>query len=79
MRQGDHAQVHDTKLKGIKVAFEGKVVRPVEAVSLGLQKDTVYWQKGLLSSPPVSSQSFPSYLHKILMRDGDLALCAQQL
>ena len=34
--------------------LEAKVVRPVEATLLGLQKDTVYWQRGLLASPAVS-------------------------
>ena len=33
--------------------LEGHVVRPVEAVLLGLQRDTVIWHSGLLSSPPV--------------------------
>lgn len=54
VEQEGKAQDHREVVKKVKASFEGTVVRPVEAVLLGLQKDTVYWQKGLLSSPPVS-------------------------
>ena len=33
--------------------LEKQVVAPVAAAVLGLRRDTVFWQKGLLSSPPV--------------------------
>ena len=36
--------------------LEAQVVKPVQATLLGLQKDTVYWQRGLLASPTVSLQ-----------------------
>ena len=48
-------QEYKEKMQKIKAQFEAEVVRPVEAVILGLNKDTVYWQKGLLSTPPVST------------------------
>ena len=33
--------------------LEELVVAPVAAAVNGLRRDTVFWQKGLLSSPPV--------------------------
>lgn len=45
----------------IKAQFEAEVVRPVEAVMLGLNRDTVYWQKGLLSTPPVRPQASSAF------------------
>lgn len=44
--------------------LEGKIVRPVEATLLGLAKDTVYWQRGLLASPTVFA--FLCLLHSFI-------------
>ena len=52
--QGMTREEYAEKIHKVKTQFEAEVVRPVEAVTLGLNKDTVYWQKGLLSTPPVS-------------------------
>jgi hypothetical protein len=37
----------------LETLLESKVVAPVEQTLLGLQRDTVYWQRGLLASPSV--------------------------
>lgn len=37
----------------LETLLESKVVAPVEQTLLGLQRDTVYWQRGLLASPSI--------------------------
>lgn len=52
--QEGRSEQQSQRITEIKARFEATVVRNVETVLIGLQKDTVYWQKGLLSTPPAS-------------------------
>ena len=66
--QGKEADFKGIAAEDTDGELEAKVVRPVEATLLGLQKDTVYWQRGLLASPTVTFNITPrprveSYSH----------------
>ena len=43
--------------------LEALVVAPVAAAVNSLRRDTVFWQRGLLSSPPVQSLQIYSRCH----------------
>ena len=55
---GAQGSKHDREmLQKLEGRLEGEIVRNMEAVLLGLQRDTVIWNRGLFATPPVSSQT----------------------
>jgi len=59
--------LEEHKLEGL---LEEKVVDPVEKTLLGLKRDTVYWQQGLLASPSVGFEANPT--ESRLQKKGEL-------
>ena len=55
MCPGQGKEVEEVEAQGVREELVKHVVQPIEAVIVGLKKDTVPWHGGLLSVPKVYS------------------------
>ncbi len=58
-------EVEDVEGKEVRAELEAHVVQPIEAVLLGLTKDTVLWHRGFLSVPKVNFRTKDRVLKRI--------------
>lgn len=56
-----HVQVYDERVRQVKAPhdrLDRDIAQKVDAVFLGLQRDTVAWKQGILATPPVRDSTF---------------------